>query len=310
MTPFIERAQEMGLNNSLSYKGLYTYGDVYGKVAYRVLVGKDALSGDQNPHPTDGNETPLIGIWTAPPASENYQYVGHVSQIYKFLGNAILVERLASSLRQVGTPVLRASTHLAADLTSLRHEVVLESSQSSPQAGDIRPVMIASNSYNGTKAATVGFGIAVDGGEIIGDTIFGFSMGEMRMVHIASSTTRLTSGINRYMEVFNQHILEMIDMSFRTQITEQQMFATLDIIEKYGKKRRNKISEILTELQPATREGQEPPLPSVWNVFLAIARYCALEPNLNMRRMLENIAESVLVVPTRMFNVLEELQKN
>ena len=80
-----------------------------------------------------------------------------------------------------------------ADLSSIREEVILRSSQSSPQAGDIRPVMIASNSYNGQKAARVGFGIAVDGGEIIGDTIFGFSMGEMRMVHIESSTTRLTS---------------------------------------------------------------------------------------------------------------------
>jgi hypothetical protein len=311
MTPFVERAQEMGLNDSASYKGLYTYEDRYGKIAYRVLMGKPREHADPIPqHPTDGAETPLIGIWTALPSSDNYQYIGHVSQIYKFLGNAVLIDRLYNSLQSVGTPVLRVSTHLAADLSALREEVVLQSSQSSPQAGDIRPVMIASNSYNGQRAATVGFGISVDGGEIIGDTIFGFSMGEMRMVHIASSTTRLTSGINRYMEVFNEHILNMIDMSFNTQITEEQMFATLDIIEKYGKRRRNKISEILTELQPAVRQGETPPLPSVWNVFLAISRYCALEPNLNMRRMLENIAESVLVVPTRMMEVLSQLQRS
>ena len=308
MTPFGERAEEMGLDYSTSYKDLYTYEDRYGKIAYRVLSGRLVLE-DANPHPTDGALTPLIGIWTALPGSDNFQYIGHVSQIYKFLGNAVLIDRLYNSLQSVGTPILRSATHLAGDLSAIREEVILQSSQSSPQAGDIRPVMIASNCYNGRKAATVGFGIAVSGGEIIGDTIFGFSMGEMRMVHIESSTTRLTSGINRYIEVFNEHIVEMIDMSFNTRITEEQMFATLNVIENYGKKRRNKITEILTELQPAAREGEDPPLPSVWNVFLAIARYCALEPNLNMKRMLENIAESVLVVPTRMFDVLAELQK-
>lgn len=306
MIPFTERSQEMGLNDSLGYKGLYTYEDRYGKIAYRVLVGARGQE-DPNPHPTDGAETTLIGVWTSLPNQNDYNYVGYVSQIYKFLGNSVLIDRVQNSLREVGTPILRIATHLAGDLTAIREETILQSSQSSPQAGDIRPVMIASNSYNGTRAATVGFGIAVDGGELIGDTIFGFSMGEMRMVHIESSTTRLTSGINRYMEVFNEHILNMIDTSFNTQITEEQMFATLDIIEKYGKKRRNKISEILADLQPASREGQTPPLPSVWNVFLAIARYCALEPNLNMKRMLENIAESVLVVPTRMFEVLDQL---
>jgi len=309
MTPFTDRAQEMGLDQTKSYKGLYTYEDRYSKVAYRILAAGEVHE-DPDPHPTDGSQTPLVGIWTALPNVNDYNYIGHVSQIYKFMGNAPLIDRVRNSLQEVGTPILRIETHMMGDLSAIREETVLQSSQSSPQAGDIRPVMIASNSYNGTRAATVGFGIAVSGGEIIGDTIFGFSMGEMRMVHIESSTTRLTSGINSYIQVFNEHILDMIDRSFNTQVTEEQMFATLDIIEKYGKRKRNKISEILASIQPAPREGETPPLPSVWNVFLAIARYCALEPNLNMKRMLENVAESVLVVPTRMYEVLGQLQRN
>jgi hypothetical protein len=312
MTPFEDRAEEMGLNDSMSYKGLYTYEDRYSKIAYRVLAAQSGVYEEpaENQHPTDGAESPIIGIWTAQPGRDEFIYAGKVSQLYKFVGNQVISDRIRESLSSVGSPMLRMVSYVSPDLTLFREEMILQSSQSSEQAGDIRPVMIASNSYNGTRAATVGFGIAVDGGEIIGNTIFGFSMGEMRMVHVESSTTRLTSGINRYMEVFNEHIINMIDRSFETQITEEQMFATLDIIEKYGKRRRNKISEILAELQPASQEGQEPPLPTVWNVFLAIARYCALEPNLNMKRMLENVAESVLVVPTRMYEVLEELQRS
>jgi len=310
MTPFSERAEEMGLDISGAHKGLYSYEDRYSKIAYRSLGSVEIYTEDENQrHPSDGLTCPMIGIWTASvaPASD-YMYVGYVSQLYKFIGNAPLIDRVRGSLTEVGTPILTTNTMLLGDLTSIREEIVLQSSLSSQQAGDIHPVMIIGNSYNGQRAASVGFGIAVDGGEVIGNTVFGFSLGEMKMVHVESSNTTLTSGINQYLEVFNTHIVDMIDATFQKQLTEEEMFGTLDVIEKYGKRRASKITEILASLQPAPVEGQPPPLPSAWTIFLAITRYCALEPNLNMKRMLENIAESVLVVPTRMLEVLEQLQ--
>jgi hypothetical protein len=36
-TPFSERAEAMGLDTALSYKGLYKYSDRYGEVVYREL---------------------------------------------------------------------------------------------------------------------------------------------------------------------------------------------------------------------------------------------------------------------------------
>ena len=310
MTPFSDRAQAMGLDISGAHKGLYSYEDRYSKIAYRSLGSVEIYTEEENQrHPSDGLSTPMMGIWTSPVNDPpDYTYVGYVSQLYKFIGNAPLIDRVRGSLTEVGTPILNTNIMLLDDLTAIREEIVLQSSLSSQQAGDIHPVMIIGNSYNGQKSASVGFGIAVDGGEVIGNTIFGFSLGEMKMVHVESSNTRLTSGINLYLEVFNDSIIEMIDRTFQTQLTEEQMFGTLDVIEKYGKRRASKITDILTSLQPAPVEGQPPPLPSAWNVFLAITRYCALEPNLNMKRMLENIAESVLVVPTRMLEVLEQLQ--
>jgi hypothetical protein len=311
MTPFSERAEEMGLDISGAHKGLYSYEDRYSKIAYRSLGSIDLqiLEEDENQrHPTDGLSCPMIGIWASPVDSDNYTYIGYVSQMYKFVGNQPLIDRVRLALLDVGTPILNTNIILHGDLSAVREEIVLQSSLSSQQAGDIHPVMIIGNSYNGQRSASVGFGISIDGGEIVGNTIFGFSLGEMKMVHVESSNTRLTSGINLYLEVFNDHIVDMIDRTFQTQLTEEQMFGTLDVIEKYGKRRASKITDILTSLQPAPVEGQPPPLPSAWNVFLAITRYCALEPNLNMKRMLENIAESVLVVPTRMLEVLQQLQ--
>lgn len=310
MTPFNERAQEMGLDISGAHKGLYAYEDRYSKVAYRQLGSGAEPENDpiNPPHPTDGQGTSILGIWTAPPNTDDYTYIGYVSQMYKFVGNEEITGRVVESLEEIGNPILNTTSLILDDFSGIREEIVLQSSLNSPQAGDIHPAMIIGNSYNGQRAATVGFGITIDDVQIDRPTVFGFSLGEMKMVHIESSNTRLSSGINQYLEVFNNDILGMIETSFSSPLTQDQMFTTLDVIEKYGKKRRDKITDILKTLQPLPVDGQPPELPSAWQVFLSITRYCALEPNLNMKRLLENIAESVLVVPTRMYEVLEQLQ--
>jgi hypothetical protein len=74
-----------------------------------------------------------------------------------------------------------------------------------------------------------------------------------------------------------------------------------------GKKRREAVSTLLQEMLPDVVEGQPIPLPSAWQVFLAIVRYSSFEPNLNVKRLMENAAEAVLVIPPRMYDVLERL---
>ena len=76
------------------------------------------------------------------------------------------------------------------------------------------------------------------------------------------------------------------------------MFATLDLVEALGKRRRERIADLLSDPQNLT----------AWGMFLAIIKYSSFEPNLNVKRMLENIAQSVLVIPARMHDVLEELE--
>ena len=300
----------MGLNETLSYKGLYSYADRYGEVIYRTLQTAIIPNEDSTQfHPTDGFESPMIGIFTKGPEDQEYQYAGIVSQIYKFMGNDVLNERVRNSIASVGMPILEENTILWDTNCRMRNEIIIQSSKSTAQAGDVLPVMIVNNSYNGTRAATLAFGIAIDNiGRQIGRTIFAFTLGEMRQVHIATSTTQLTSAVGSYMQVFAQDIADMITQSFNSQLSEDEMLGVLDVIEGIGKNRKKKISEILAELNPPVQEGQDPPLPSAWQVFLAIARYSSLEPNLNSKRLLENAAESVLVIPPRMYGVLEQLQ--
>jgi len=299
-TPFRERSDEMGFEPAAAYKGLYKYSDRYGEVIYRQLCTVVTDSMDE----TDGQVIPLLGIFTKPPENLGYKYCGYVSDFYQFIGNDVLNQQIRQAIQEVGMPILTENTIMAYDLTRMRNEIIIQSSQHVPAAGDILPVMIVNNSYNGTKAASVAFGIASHINN--NHAVFSFSLGEMRQVHIVNSSTEMSSVVSSYMEVFTEHITDMITESFQSQLTEQQMFATLDVIESLGKQRRKDVSRFLQELNPSS-EGETIPLPSAWQMFLAIVRYSSFEPNLNMKRMLENAAESVLVIPTRMYEVLERL---
>ena len=301
--PFAERAATMGLDVAQAYKGLFSYNDRHSEVVYRIL-GPTCFSEDPEEHPTDGAVTPLIGIFTKGPEETDYKYVGYVSDIYKFIGNEALNERIRESIQSVGMPIVTENTILTTDYTRMRNEIIIQNGQQVAQAGDVLPVMIVSNSYNGTRAASIAFGITMDYRQH--RVTFAFTLGEIRQVHIASSTTSVSSAINSYMQVFTESITDMITQSFSSRLSEEEMLGVLDVIEGYGKKRREAVSTLLDEIQSES----ESQLPTAWQMFLAIVRYSSLEPNLNIKRMMENAAESVLVIPPRMYEVLERLENS
>lgn len=302
--PFGERASTMGLTPN-EFKGLYEYSDKYGDIVYRKLASISIVD-DHNPHVTDDMNVPLLGIFTRAPYSEDvFEYCGYVSELYQFVGNDVLNENIRSSISEVGMPIMTENIFMSEDFTRMRNEIIIRSAQEVAHTGDVLPVLIVNNSYNGTKAATVSFGIATYYNSE--QVTFAFSLGEMRQVHIENSSVQMASAVSSYMEVFAGSISDMITNSFNTTLTEDQMLGTLDVIDRIGKKRRKEISKLLQEMNSAP-EGEDPLLPSAWHMFLAIVRYSSFEPNINIRRLLENVAESVLVIPTRMYGVLERLQ--
>jgi len=298
MITFAQRAQEMGLDIAGAEKGLYKYTDQYSEVIYRQLASQ--FLNLENTHPTDGLEVPMMGMKA--PEWTDYKYVGYVSNLYKFIGNNVLNTSIRESILSVGMPIMTENTIFSYDYTRMRNEIIIQNGQRVFTVGDVLPVMIVNNSYDGTRAASVAFGITMD---FYQDRVtFGFNLGEMRQVHIASSRTSMSSAINSYMQVFTDNISEMITQSFASTLTEDEMLGVLDVIEGYGKKRRESVSALLDEIQ--SQSGGT--LPTAWQMFLAIVRYSSFEPNLNIKRMMENAAESVLVIPPRMYDVLERLQ--
>lgn len=299
MTQFSERAAEMGLDISNANKGMFSHSDRYGTVVYRLLKTGDLFNDEF--HPTDNVSIPLVALFTAPPNSDEYKYCGYVSDVYKFVGNDILNQQIRDSIQSFGLPIISENPITSFDLTKMRNEIFIQSSQNVVQIGDVIPIMVVNNSYDGTKAASVAFAISLDyDGESLS---FAFKLGEMRMVHIENSRTTLTSTVGVYMHTFSENIVDLIRRNFEQRITEEKMLGTLELVEAVGKRRKEAISKLIDDMQEGSSE-----LPTLWQMFIAIVRYSSIEQNLNAKRMLENAAESVLVIPARMFDVLSRLE--
>lgn len=309
MTPFSERAEQMGLDiTHAEEKGMYSYRDLYGGIIYRTNQTKFIPSIENPPTETDGFQIPYLSLFTKRNGDDtHWQYCGIVSKIYKFVGNEVLNEQVRNSILGTGLPIIRENTIISYDLTRMRNEIVIQNGVNNLQYGDILPVMIINNSYDGSRAQSIQFGLSMNYNDEV--LSFAFKLGEMKQIHIDGAATTLSSDVSEYMEVFTGSILDMINDSFNHRLTEEQLFMTLDVVEEIGKKRREGVSKLLTELSPEVPDEVNPPLPTAWQAFLAITRYSSFEPNLNAKALLENAAESVLVIPVRMMDVLEKINE-
>ncbi len=298
METFAARAESMGLDVSQADKGMFRYSDMYSEVIYRQLFTApsiDAAEGEEaQGHPTDDLSVPYLGIYIRRPDQEDFTYAGFISNMYKFVGNAALVNPIRESIVETGNPLLRENSILTGDYARFRHEMIISSSVASAIVGDVMPAMIINNSYNGTRAASLSFGVSTLHERDY--VTFAFRLGEIKMIHIQSSDVNMTSAISDYVETFQGSMTDMISMSLQKRLSEDEMLATLDLVEGLGKRRREIIS------------GHLPESVTAWGMFMAIVRYSSFEQNLNVKSMLENIAQSVLVIPPRMYEVLDRLQ--
>jgi len=312
---FNSRALSMNLNIDKAYKGLYSYSDQYSEVVYRQLMTDKEISyvspqeETYTEHPTDDVKIPRLVDFTRGISNDidaPYNCIGSVSDKYTFIGNNILVNSIRNSILNTGAPILEETTELFNNFTKLRSEISISSSQHSPIAGDVIPLIIVNNSYDGTKAASVSFGLTMRyNTERLS---FAFKLGEIKQIHIVNSNTNIEAPIESYLQIFANNIDTMINDSFNQKLTEDEMLTTLDVIEDISKNRRTGVADLLKEMLPEVIEGEPPPLPSSWQIFLAIVRYSSFEQNLNVKRLLENAAQSALIIPNQMLNVLTRME--
>jgi hypothetical protein len=320
MTQFEEKAAEMGLDCEHANHGLYSYSDRFGDVVYRTLVTQSAPTHDlscslenladldtedteddeQYTHETDSFTAPHIAIFTKKPDWSNFRYCRCISHVYKFQGHDVVTEKVKQSLRSLSEGVeddvlYDEDVYLSSDMCVLRNYITIMNRNHAQESGNIHPTLIVGNSYDGSRAATIQFGLSVR--EENRKSNFAFKLGTMRMVHSQYSVTTLTYGIGSYLGGFANSIEDMITMNMGMELTEDNIFAVLEGIDKLSEKKRSGLQEYLDEVR---NEGTL----NNWQFFLAIIRYSCLQRNINLKKLLENVAEAILVLPQEMMDSL------
>lgn len=292
---FQSRSQSMGLRDIGNE--CFQYDDSIGSVIYKHLQTKDLV------------DIPLYAIFTKPPVENTeFSYAGFVSDLYQFEGNEVMNEKIRQSISEIGTPIFREYISLNyPQRTRMSNEILIQNSTNVPRIGDIFPQIIVKNTYDGSGAReyTFGFSILEDSTTRLMGIGLRNKIGKIRQVHNVHSRTSFSNPITNYIEVFSNNILEIIDINFNTVIDEDQLLSVFDMIESVGKKRRNNISAYISEITKETN-GRV----NAWTLFLAITFFSTIEKNINIKILLEDIAEKVLIIPVGIQKVLDTLNKD
>lgn len=298
---FEERAADMGL--TLLSENCYGYQDRYSSIAYKKLKTSDDVEIDNWALFTASHDSDLAN-------HAEFTHAGIISKEYKFVGNDTIVQGLRDSVESAGEALLRERSYMdEAKLTSIRAELVISNPSSDDRIGNVYPQLVIENSYNGTKAVNIHFGLSISEGEGNEPTSFSFKskLGKLRQVHMSTSRTEMTTVVDNYVNHFSDNILSLIETNFNTELTEEHVINVLDVIEKLGTTRRNSISAALQE-SIKDDEGHTRPI-TAWDLFLTITRFSTMERSLNIKNYLENAAERVLVVPHEMMNMVDRLNE-
>ena len=147
METFANRAEEMGLDISQAYKGMYGYRDRFSEVIYRQLVTCSEAAGVEADliHPTDNLPTPYLAVYIKGIEEEDYEYAGYVSNMYKFVGNERITHPILRSITSTGNPLMKETVFFSDNRAQMRDEMIISSTVKSAIIGDIMPVMVIKN---------------------------------------------------------------------------------------------------------------------------------------------------------------------
>jgi len=273
----------------------YFYTDQYSEVKYSRLITKNK-----------NHDSSVFAIMTRNPSVpvdetdplEGFRFNGYVTGSYQFVGNGSLVSSVRDSVVGANQNVFREYPILGAGLTTFMTEMVIENPNTVDEIGIIKPQINISNSYNGTAKAKVSFGFSVFDGD---DNRSGFSfynkLVSMDQIHIQNSNAMMSGPIGDFVTMFSNNIVNLITTNFQNALDADDTGEIVTLIEKagLGKTRTTELKEHITALNGVTS----------WNIFHILTRYSTLEKNFNAKKILQNVAESVLVVPAEIMGVVE-----
>jgi len=314
---FEEKAAERGLDCTHANRGLYSYGDRFGEVVYRTLSTHSAPTHELScslenladledntdqteTHETDGFIAPHIAIFTKKPDWTKFRYCRCISHVYKFQGHDMITYKVSESLRSISEGVednllFDEDVYTSPDMCVFRNYITIMNRNHAYATGNVHPTLIVGNSYDGSRASTLQFGLSIR--EEGYRSNFAFELGKLRMIHSEYSGVSMRYGVGTYIDNFEGCIDEVMETNMNVVLSEDNIYAVLEGIDRLTEKKRNALQEFLDEVR-------ENGTLTNWQFFMAIIRYSCLQENLNLKRLLENIAESVLILPQQMEEAL------
>jgi hypothetical protein len=298
-----ENYLQMGLQPDPQRADVFKYADRYGEVLYRQVKTFETPTGVE-PHPTDNDLLEHYAVFSKQPGAERFCFGGIVSRIYRFEGHERLNALIRESINGTGKPLIHELSWFPESVVVMRTEFVISSEVTTPEVGDIYPTLFSFNTYNGTGAQGVSYGISIKEEDKFKS--FAMNLGAIKSIHTFGAKTRIQSTTSSYLEVFSQNISDVIRASFTTPLTEDITLKTLDFIETVGKKKRIEVSAFLEDIMKRNESGVRRTA-TAWEMFLAILKCSSVTGNINTKRLLESAAERVLVMPDRMSEALKHL---
>lgn len=246
-------------------------------------------------------DIPVLAVFTKNnEENTQYEFIGVVSDEYKFEGNDIIINGVKDSIRSAGSPVFHEFIYVPRDYSNMLSEILLQHRNNIPTVGDLYPQISISNTYNGRGSKEINFGFSIYNGEERYSSIkFKTKIGSLKQNHVQGARTSVAS-ISSYVQRFNDNIVNLFEQNYNNRVAEEDILKTLDLLEKIGKKKKEEISKAIQDISEQNTNGQI----TSWNIFLAITKFSSIEKNINVKSLLENVAERVLVLPAEMFEAL------
>lgn len=282
-----EYANELGFTNP--HSGVFYYTDSTGSVSYRKVN-------------TDyGDRLECLAVFTGAPESDldEQDFISFVSKHYKFEGNDRIRESIISSLNEGNIQLKEERIYMGDKYSFMSSEYVLGNPKTTPQQDDIYPMITIMNSYDGKYAKSMIFGLSIYKNSDYYSIRFSNThrFGKFRQIHSRGARTFAISTVASYVDQFNESMDSIIDSSVNKRYTSDEITNTIAMLEDFGKRRSSKMSE---EIQDLLREKGSL---TTWDMFILIAKYASQVKSINIKNMMENLAETILFMPVEMANL-------
>jgi hypothetical protein len=278
---FEEKAESMNLINNGNRT--FSYQDNHGAVTYKYL------------YTADNHEIPYLALY-AGASLDDLTFKTILSDLYEFEGNEIINDSIRSNINSGNNSILREEPFISSDYCTMYNQIIIDNSRTIQQ-GTIYPTFVIVNSYNGTRKKEISFGINIEG-EFNIHGCFRNKLGTISQIHNERYSTSIQNVFSDYIEIISSNIVDVINNNMNQELNNEAVLTTLEYIEHYGgKKRREHISVFLSDLT----NGDERTVTN-WDLFLSILRYSETEKNINIKILMENLAERTLEFPSQMIN--------